>query len=261
MLSVDGRRGRFLHDHRYQLWQHADHAWRGANDYLFIFTNPGSSPQQSASVDADAAYGQVQPGDNQTAWSATLDASTIAAIDANAPAPLASDAFGNLIAGTHNPPNGPNLAGAASWARSNVCPDWWCNNRYQNDCTDFVSRALHLGGSFPYVTAPQGNAKDLDQWYYNKNHKVATYTWAGALYLADMEKRYGTYFYHFAKKSTSTSNIIAGSPIFASMTGTHFYDISHAGVVTKVMGRNLIITQHTRNVTEPLWATAVPRSF
>ena len=71
----------------------------GTNDYLISFSNPGSSPDLAGAVDADAALDQVGGGSNQNAWSPVLDASTISDLEQSSPAPLATDAFGNFIAG------------------------------------------------------------------------------------------------------------------------------------------------------------------
>ena len=131
------------------------------DNYLFTFTNPGNSPQLTGSVDTDTALAPVSSDDNETALSDVLDSSLITAMDANAPAPLATDAFGQLTGGVDQPPppgtcgSGPCPAHAASWAVNHDCskPDKYaCNNGYTDDCTDFVSRALHTGGGFPEIS-------------------------------------------------------------------------------------------------------------
>ena len=53
-------------------------------------------------------------------------------------------------AGESLPPNKFNAAGAAAWARANVKSS---DNPYGygDDCTDFVSRAMHFGGGMPFI--------------------------------------------------------------------------------------------------------------
>jgi hypothetical protein len=65
-----------------------------SNDYLFSFTNPGSAPQLTGYVDADAALSPIVDGSDQTAFSDVLDGPAITAADQDAPAPLATDDFG-----------------------------------------------------------------------------------------------------------------------------------------------------------------------
>lgn len=230
----------------------------GTNDYLISFSNPGSSPILTGAVDASAALSQVGAGTSQNAWSPVLDASTISFLEQSSPAPLATDAFGNFISGSDTVNGGgPGLAGAVSWALAHVCKGDTCNNDYRDDCTDFVSRALHVGGTFPYVEAQHLDSLDLDQWYERPDRANTTGTWATALLFADFQWRYsgGNGWYKYEKKSQSTTGIPAGTLVFASSkTGNAgWIDIYHMGIVTKVLGRNLIITQHSRNITEPLW--------
>jgi hypothetical protein len=87
------------------------------------------------------------------------------------------------------------------------------------------------------------------------------------LLLADFEWRYsgGSGWWHFVKKSQSTTGIPPGILVFAShKTGKGnlaWINIYHMGIVVKVMGRNLMIAQHTKNTEEPLWAAAGKASW
>ena len=243
-----------------------------SNDLLFTFASPGSSPQLAGYLDADTALTQASPDSNQTAFSSVLDGPAIAAADAGAPPPLATDAFGQFTGGVDSPPpyncnGGACPAHAATWAIAHDCGSStqknvnYCDNGYHDDCTDFVSRALHWGGGFREISS--GNrlldAKDLDQWYrYVYAFGVKTgWTWANAHDLAVFENRYGAYWYKFEKTQQKISGISAGALIFASHGAGNFGEIYHTGIVTKVTGRNLYITQHTFNyVNRPLWAPA-----
>jgi hypothetical protein len=89
------------------------------------------------------------------------------------------------------PPNRFNAAGAAAWARANANSS--ANPYgYPNDCTDFVSRAMHLGGGMPERDV-QGlfpfNHKDDRDWYMRWlggrriGHWIGTYSWGDAPHL------------------------------------------------------------------------------
>jgi len=214
----------------------------------------------------------VIAADNQTAFSDVLDGPAIAAADAGAPAPLATDASGQFTAGSDSPPHyscdgGPCPPHAAQWAVKNDCGSntkllSTCNNGIHDDCTDFVSRALHFGGGFPQISHGNRlfNTKDPDQWYqvrflHGLIPRRTSWAWANAYWLANFERRYGGYYYKFKKTPQITSQIGDGALIFASHGAGKFAEIFHTGIVSRVTGRNLFITQHTFNyVNRPLWA-------
>src|SRR4029079_5726109 len=59
-------------------------------------------------------------------------------------------------------------SGAASWADSHIngCGLYHEAVCYDNDCTGFVSEALHFGGGYPYVGVLGGrNTGDVHRWY------------------------------------------------------------------------------------------------
>ena len=92
------------------------------------------------------------------------------------------------------PPNRYNAAGAAAWARANANTG---GNPFPDDCTDFVSRAMHIGGGLPEINnGPLGsvyfNRADDDNWY-NLWAGVwfHTYSWTSAPHLADFLTRTG----------------------------------------------------------------------
>ena len=59
-------------------------------------------------------------------------------------------------------------SGAASWADSHIngCGIYHQAECFNNDCTAFVSEALHFGGGYPYVGVIGGmNSNDVHRWY------------------------------------------------------------------------------------------------
>jgi hypothetical protein len=135
-------------------------------NYLVTYSTSGGSPQLTGYLDADAALTQVNDGDMPTATSPTLDGPP----PSGGPAPVATDSSGNFVAGADstsapciNAEDGgehggylcPNRDNEQSWALKNA----FGNNgvspkKNYNDCTDFVSRALHKGGGLKMDLAP-----------------------------------------------------------------------------------------------------------
>ena len=84
------------------------------------------------------------------------------------------------------PPNKFNAAGAAAWARANVKSS---DNPYGygDDCTDFVSRAMHFGGGMPFIDVSGFvNNKDDNNWYAYvlAGLRIRTHSWGSAPDLA-----------------------------------------------------------------------------
>ena len=240
-------------------------------DYIFSFADPGSTPQLTGQADADAALLPINTDGDETALSDTLDAATIADDDSDAPAPLPVTSTGQFVAGPDSVTgggcgSGPCQASAATWALNHICPNdpKRCDNGFSEDCTDFVSRALRFGGGFPEIWSGNryGDYSDKDSWYqFHGSFMTKTaYNWAGEPNLARYEKRYGgaSIFYKYGRKQGSVNSAIgSGALIFAShLHGGRFANIYHVGMVTKVSGDNLYITQHSTDFkNRPLWAS------
>jgi RHS repeat-associated protein len=172
-----------------------------------------------------------------------------------------------------------NLSGAAQWAQGDASPG--DNNGFRDDCTDFVSRALHIGGGDP-ETYSWDFAADLA-------HKHDPYYWFQVQDLLGLVETSSTWanardlFAHFidngsslvvadfpllsAKSDTSgcePSNayalpygIQAGDVIFVNWSGSNPSGIGHAGIVIYVESGQLWIAQHTPNRIDTLtkWAS------
>lgn len=253
-----------------------------SKDYLFTFTNPGSAPRLTGYVDATAALSPIGGGGDQTAFSDVLDGPAITAADQNAPTPLATDTFGNLVAGDETVPDpaGPhgsalNLAGVVSWAKKHAFPGTKRNDNFHPDCTDFASRAVHIGGGMAENLPTdhswanlQSKKSHLNYWFnyhgstFGVNWTQTSYSWADAGNYATNLKIHKAYFMRFGRKASSTSNVKAGSVIFGATRGGGFGKIDHTGVVTLATGRNIFITQHSVNrLNEPLWRTAGKKTW
>jgi hypothetical protein len=151
-----------------------------------------------------------------------------------------------------------NLSGVASWAHAHATKPFLNNDGYGDDCTDFASRALQLGGrdAMTIIDYPFQNRADNHNWYFLGNLHNASFSWGGAYNLAD---------HLFLIKSTFLrywNQAGPGDIIFANWKGGPFSGISHTGVVVRMSNGVPIIAQHTRDVEESLnaWIKANPHA-
>jgi hypothetical protein len=85
-------------------------------------------------------------------------------------------------------PNHFNTAGAAAWAKANA---YKIDNpyNYSDDCTDFVSRAMHFGGGMPEQMVrgilPFNRTDDRNWYVYPALGLVRSYSWGAAPHLAN----------------------------------------------------------------------------
>jgi hypothetical protein len=143
--------------------------------------------------------------------------------------------------------NSVNLQGVANWALANW--NGWYNG-YGNDCTDFVSRALHFGGGDQenYGWDAPFNYWDDHYWYRSSFYlnppwpfttTVATDSWAGSFHLARHLWWNGSHWLQYWNQARP------GDIAFANWSNYNFYGIDHAGVITKVSNGMPYVTQHS----------------
>jgi len=162
-----------------------------------------------------------------------------------------------------------NLKGVANWARTNG-PEAW-KDGYNDDCTDFVSRALSEGGDAAFNYGPDWPFDHTDPHYWFPAHDIfgihvpASYSWAesedlyeylqinrsplvgGPIHLGPSggcPNQDGPY--------KLPSGIQQGDVIFANFESSASAGIQHAGIVVGVEAGNLTIAQHSENVVETL---------
>jgi Putative amidase domain len=234
------------------------------DDYLLTYASSGRTPQLTGYVDADAALTQIGPGETPTASSPALDAPP----PADGPAPLATDSSGNFADGPDTAsypckkkPGGGKDGGYLCPDRSKEI-DWafnhWNkgNNTFGDDCTDFSSRALHLGGGLKEDIAPfpQVEQRDDSYWWRQQVFDGSTwrwfnsFSWSVAQHLLYFFSGQGSYFRSYVKFSQP------GDLIFVnwrnkgdSNPAPGSNSINHVGVITAVNGANIYITQHTND--------------
>jgi Putative amidase domain len=127
--------------------------------------------------------------------------------------------------------------GLANWALNNVYTAG--NDGYKDDCTDFVSRAMHTGGDMPEKFGLDWRSDG--NWYKDAYHK--SYSWGGAYHLADFLWKGNN-----AQWLPYWNDGEPGDLIFFDWTGTSFGGISHSAVITKNHKGHIYITQHTENL-------------
>ncbi|MFG2969688.1 DNRLRE domain-containing protein [Streptomyces sp. NPDC048288] len=133
--------------------------------------------------------------------------------------------------------------GIASWAVAHAHQA----AMYSQDCTNFVSRALHLGGGMKkkYDSYAYLNEGDLDYWWRYKG-KIYDYnqskTWINAAALKN-------FVYHWAYwTSHSTSSAQVGDVIFYDWDPSAKDGVEHSSVISKIDANGKIfVAQHNRN--------------
>jgi hypothetical protein len=184
---------------------------------------------------------------------------------------------GGAEGGKPLPLNKFDAAGAAAWARANA-PRSSNPYGYPNDCTDFVSRAMHIGGGMPERDGqgrpfPFNHADDHD-WYMRwlgvgpVGHWVGTYSWGDSLHLLAFLKNAGL------ARQVSLQAARPGDVIFVNwgkggrdlphgQTDTSTPGgISHVGMIVANPGSqgdyNVQIAQHSNNTIERLSDWRIP---
>lgn len=161
------------------------------------------------------------------------------------------------------PPNKYNAAGAAAWATANAHPG---GNPFPDDCTDFVSRAMHIGGGLPEINTglfgiPGYNRADDSNWYmlWPNFH---SYSWTSAPHLANFLRLTG-WRQQVSLQAASPGDLIFVNwgypgrdipPLQTDRTGPG--GIDHVGMVVSNPGSrrgyDIQIAQHTSNTIEKL---------
>jgi cell wall-associated NlpC family hydrolase len=140
---------------------------------------------------------------------------------------------------------------AVAWALKNVNGT---NNAFNDDCSDFVSRALQAAG-YPFSYVPSvvvTNSRNDHYWYYftYKFGRHYSFSWSVAHDLAVhlVDKK--------SKRILNPKNAQPGDVIFANWNGSKFSGISHVGIITKMSKGVPLITQHTpsqKNISLTYW--------
>lgn len=224
--------------------------------YVFTFS-AGASPRLTGYADADATTEPLTENTDVTAASTVLnDNPGTPPLPAGTTLPAAQTLTYTAPANTveNAPATIVNRQGTANWAKANLHSS---HNGYRDDCTDFVSRAMHFGGGDPENYGPTWPFDHKNDHYWAKNWLAGTYSWGGAYHLADHLFLNGSYFRHYISSGQT------GEAIFANWSGGGFNGISHAAVLWRVASNGfLMVIQHTNDRFEPLsyWFHANPHA-
>ena len=195
----------------------------------------------------DASGGTGSPGGGQGGGGASGSA--------EAPPQATNGSGRERIAGTRL-----DLQGAASWALNNVFGSpglFGPDDGFGDDCTDFVSRALAIGGGDPETVLNSRSTSNDHYWYFStfKYGRWWSHSWSVAEDLAlHLNLLHSTWLRYWRDARP-------GDVIFADWTSSSFAHIDHVGIVTGMNGGEPLITQHTpdqRGVTLHYWQTHPP---
>jgi hypothetical protein len=209
-------------------------------DHVEYSFSTGPGPVINGYTNADAVTVPVTPRTEVAAYSAALDANP--AVD---PTPVTTDSTGSHFAPVPAGAVAPQFhdhSGLVAFADK-----YWNGsyNGFRDDCTDFASRAMHVGdGMLELLPSwPRLQYKDDHYWYQHAAFYgvVTSRSWAGAHDLATEQKIQGAIFAPYA------SWITPGDLIWANWTGAAFSGISHTGIVWLVYGGNVYIDQHSES--------------
>jgi hypothetical protein len=226
------------------------------SDYLFTF----SGSVMTGYVNADDATQYVNEGTTQTAFSATLNDDPDTPSPAAAPAPVAMNSTGGLATGIDPVSSDStaklNRSAAASWALNHVKSG---NNGFGDDCTDFVSRALHIGGGMHENPGPNKNLDWYNNhywWFGGSSEHRASHSWGDAADFAGYLNDNSSFWIR------DVNDFVVGDVAFADWKSDSFKNISHAALITSMVDGVPFVTQHTRDRTESLeqWLLAHPKA-
>lgn len=207
---------------------------------------------------SDASAGTGSPGGGQSGGGTSGGSTSGSAAPNAGPAtpPQATNGSGReTIPGTK-----VNLAGAASWALNDVFGSpglFGPDDGFADDCTDFVSRALAIGGGDPETVLTDRSTSNDHYWYFStfRFGRWWSHSWSVAEDLAvHLNLLHSTWLRDWRDARP-------GDVIFADWTSSSFAGISHVGIVTGMKGGEPLITQHTpaqRGVTLHYWLTHPP---
>ena len=233
-------------------------------DYLFTYDISSGAPVLTGYVDADAALAAIGTSENPTASSAALDPGP----QSGGPDPVAMDSNGNILDGTdtstdppcvdfpdggrHSGYDCPNRASEVNWAVDDVNSSG--DDGFGDDCTDFVSRALHKkdagGMKMDVAPVPAVETRSDAYWYRVpvSTGEANSFSWSVAQRLANFFAGQGAHFVEYK------SYLQTGYVIFASWRNKYdsnpskgFNSINHVGIISRITAKNIFIAQHTRN--------------
>ena len=142
-----------------------------------------------------------------------------------------------------------NYDGITMWASNNAYSSQ--DNGYNDDCTDFASRAMYYGGGM-HMIKPSGSLPHIDS---NDKHWYHQRTWR-PLY----SKSWGVAKNNFAflrNQGTAVSHSLAGMGtgdiVYVNWNGDRSGNhVDHTGVIVRVTSKNAYIAQHTSNTIDSL---------
>ncbi|MFK0025387.1 DNRLRE domain-containing protein [Streptomyces sp. NPDC090798] len=135
-----------------------------------------------------------------------------------------------------------NGSGTARWAKAN----YNAYPEYGEDCTNFVSKALHSGGGMR-MKGVNKDRKGVDNWWsiwktapHGVSYHYNSYTWTGADYLHRFLERHSRGMINTESKQYEAK---VGDIVLFNWQGRGGWD--HAGVITKMAHGKAYVSAHT----------------
>lgn len=136
-------------------------------------------------------------------------------------------------------------AGYDYWLMTDYANKYWkhANSDYRtygNDCTNFVSQAVHAGG-WRETSGSIFNRKSNKKWFYGSHTWTTSYTWAGA------ENWYWFATKH-SQRTKSLDNVwkLSGADVLQA-DWDRDNTIDHTMIVTAANSQDVYLTYHTSN--------------
>jgi hypothetical protein len=216
----------------------------GAATPLYLRTLDAAGVLQPVtSVSGDTLFAPP-PSDDDASTSVSL--STVASSSVE---PAMDMKTSVVPASVHDPLPGINKNATADWAYNHasyfVLGGWNDFFRF-DDCTDFVSRALHQGGGLRLVEPSVKNMKAHDSnrnlWYFDVRTKGLHVDYSDTWSLAPW-----SFIYQQSRGGirVGKSEATRGDIAYVDFSGASSKHIDHAGIVTKVAGNNVYISSMT----------------
>ncbi len=232
------------------------------DDQEFFLTASASTPFLTGSIDADEALAPVVAGSNTTATSTTaapvaddtpswdLDSSDNLALVPGDDAVAEPD----VLVGGGGGGGSLGNAGVAAWAHSHAyTPSNEKDNRFPDDCTDFVSDALYYGGHFRMVYThgyhgmPVNTANNSYWFMWDETRWSNSWSVAHASY--QRQQQLGAWFVS-ERADMAPGDIVYGDMVNSSSSSSQ---IDHAGILYSLNGNNLWVAQHSHNRFDPIY--------
>jgi hypothetical protein len=150
--------------------------------------------------------------------------------------------------------SGVNRSGVAQWAVENANWGSWNPLFIGNDCTDFVSRALHFGGGLSEIVPSPAQQTHHDNnrnyWYLDEQAQLSPRIVGSTIrhtYSKTWSEAPWSFAYQLGRGGivVPRSDVEVGDVAYVNLGGSSQKGIDHAGIVTRVTATNVYVAQQS----------------